>query len=93
MAIISTQRNTVYAYDPQPDDVFVRIAFIGPAKGQDLLFPRVTTPRHLPFRPIAEYAAEVEFAVGIADQFARPIHVRPFTFGEFLREFWKVMGR
>lgn len=69
MAIIETRRNRVYAYDPQPDDVFLRVGWAAPGDGQHL---RTIT---LPYQPISTYAATVAWAVSIADQMAHPIHV------------------
>lgn len=58
MSVIKTQRNTVYAYEPQKDDSFVQ-TYLGTAEGVRTL---LTT------RPIADYKDAVDFAVGIADQ-------------------------
>ncbi len=69
MATIETQRNRVYAYEPQPDDVFVRIGWGAPGDGRYL---RTIT---LPYAPISEYNAAVRWAVAIADQIVHPIHV------------------
>lgn len=79
MAIIQTQRNRVIAYQPQDDDVFVRISFLAPAgDGKHL------RPQHLRYQPISEYQASVDWAVGIADQMAHPIHVLPLNHSDIL---------
>jgi hypothetical protein len=69
MAIIETERNRVYAYEPQPDDVFLRVGWGAPGDGRHL---RTIT---LPYQPISSYRATVDWAVSIADQMAYPIHV------------------
>lgn len=79
MAIITTQRSTVYAYDPQDDDVFVEIGWKAPAGDGKHARPVV-----LPLRPISEYAACVEWAREMADKMAHPIHVVPLNHGDVL---------
>jgi hypothetical protein len=79
MAIIKTERNFVYAYDPQPDDVFVRASLLGP--GDE---PGTRTPRHLRYLPITEYQGLVDWAVSMADQMAFPIHVLPLSYEDML---------
>lgn len=69
MAIIETQRNWVYAYEPRPDDVFLRVGWAAPGDGKHL---RTIT---LPYQPISSYSATVAWAVSIADHMAYPIHV------------------
>jgi hypothetical protein len=77
MAIIKTQRNTVYAYDRQPDDVLVCVSWPAPVgDGKHLRSVR------LPYAPISEYAAAVDWAVGFADKMAHPIHVLPLNHGD-----------
>lgn len=79
MTIIQTQRNRVVAYEPQADDVFVRISLLGP-KGDG----KHLEPRHFPYEPIAQYQAAVDWAVNIADQMAYPIHVVPLNHSDIL---------
>ncbi len=74
MAIIKTQRNMVIAYDRQPDDVLVDVSW--PAPFGDGTH---ATPVGLPYAPISEYAVAVEWAVGMADKMAHPIHVLPLN--------------
>lgn len=69
MTIIHTKRNTVYAYEPQPDDVLVQAGWGAP--NDDGTCRRLL----LPYQPITEYQATVDWAVSVADQFAHPIHV------------------
>ena len=76
MAIIKTQRNWVYAYDPQPDDVFVRVGWTAPGDGN---YRRTIT---LPYQPISTYEEAVDWAVSIADQMAYPIHVLPLCYSD-----------
>lgn len=78
MAIIHTKRNTVYAYDPQPDDVLVSVGWSAP--GDDGIHRRTIS---LPYRPIYEYAAAVDWATNIADKMAYPIHVLPLNHRDF----------
>jgi hypothetical protein len=80
MAIIKTERNFVYAYDPQPDDVFVQAALIGP--GDE---PGVLHPRCLRYMPISAYQGLVDWAVSMADQMAHPIHVVPLSYDDMVR--------
>ena len=74
MAIIKTQRNMVIAYDRQPDDVLVDVSW--PASFGDGTHAR---PVGLPYAPISEYAAAVDWAVSMADKMAHPIHVLPLN--------------
>lgn len=80
MAIITTQRNTIYAYDPQPDDVMVQVGWKAPVGDG-----KHSSPITLPLRPISEYAACIEFAKEIADGLEHEIHVVPFNHREILR--------
>lgn len=77
MAVIRTERNFVYAYDPQPDDVFVRASLLGPGDK-----PGVLHPRSLRYMPISEYQGLVDWAVSMADQMAHPIHVVPLSYDD-----------
>jgi hypothetical protein len=79
MAIIQTERNRVHAHARGDDDVFVRVAWIG----YDMAGDRVL--HHLPYKPITEYQAAVDWAVSMADQMAHPLHVVPFN-GDDMRE-------
>lgn len=79
MAIIQTERNSVHAHARGDDDVFVRVSWVGyDDAGQRVL-------RHLRYEPITEYQAAVDWAVGMADQMAHPLHVVPFN-GDDMRE-------
>ena len=79
MAIIQTERNRVFAHEPDADDVFVRASFLvqGDAAG-------TLTPHHLRYLPISEYQAVVDWAVSMADQMAYPIHVLPLSYDDML---------
>ena len=79
MAIITTQRNTIYAYDPQPGDVMVQVGWKAPAGDG-----KHSRPITLPLRPISEYADCVEFAKEIADGLEHEIYVIPFNHREIL---------
>ena len=78
MAIIHTKQNTVYAYDPQPGDVLVHVGWSAP--GDDGMHRRTIS---LPYRPINEYAAAVDWATNIADKMVYPIHVLPLNHRDF----------
>jgi hypothetical protein len=79
MSIIHTKRNMVIAYEPQPDDVLVDVSLLAPAgDGKHL------RPLQLPYEPIINYDAVVEWAVSIADQMAYPIHVLPLNHSDIL---------
>lgn len=80
MAIHKTERNFVYAYDPQPDDVLVQVGWAAPRDDGPNLRP--VTLRYL---PISEYAETVEWAKGMADKMAYPIHVLPLNHNDILR--------
>src|SRR5690606_37287959 len=66
---IQTTRNVVITEQPEPDDVFVQISLLGP--GDE---PGLWHPRSLGYEPVSNYQAAVDWAVGIADQFAKPIY-------------------
>lgn len=64
----------VIAYDPQPDDVLVDVSWPAPVgDGKHL------QPVGLPYVPISEYAAAVDWAVSMADKMVHPIHVLPLN--------------
>ncbi len=72
MSVIRTKTNMVCAYEPEADDLFVQVVWHGP--GED--------GRHLrafegPPWPIEDYAATLQWAVGIADQMRFPLYVVP----------------
>lgn len=74
MAIIQTQRNIVYAYEPQPGDVLLSVGWSAPfGDGKH------RRPVSLRYLPIGEYAETVEWAKELADQLAYPIHVLPLN--------------
>lgn len=79
MAIIKTQRNYVYALDPQDSDCMVETQ-IGPGAGGG------NTYRRLLVQPISEYQAAVDWAVSMADQFEHPIRLVPISAAEFADE-------
>lgn len=71
MAIIKTERNFVYAYDPQPGDQYVEVTWHGPPEeGGRHLIPFGGRPL-----PIERYQAVVDWAVSMADAMAYPLHV------------------
>ena len=76
MAIIKTERNYVYALDPQDGDSLVE-TLIGPGAGGGDAY------RRLLVQPIGRYQAAVDWAVSMADQFEHPIRLVPMTAGEF----------
>ena len=72
MSVIRTNTNIVCAYEPEPDDLFVRVVWHGPAEDG----------RHLrafegPLWPIEEYQSTVDWAVSMADYMRFPMHVVP----------------
>jgi len=77
---IQTARNVVITEQPEPDDLFVHISLLG--AGDE---PGVWRPRDLPLEPIANYQAAVDWAVSLADQFAKPIYVVPLSHNDILR--------
>jgi hypothetical protein len=79
MSIIYTKRNMDIAYEPQPDDVLVDVSLPAPARDGKHL-----RPLQLPYEPIANYDAAVDWAVSIADQMAYPIHVLPLNHSDIL---------
>ena len=84
MAIIHTERNIVYAYDPMPDDVLVQTGWFVPIGDKHM------RPIYLPYEPITSYGASVKWAKGIADEMAFPIHVLPLNHSDMLNtERWE----
>lgn len=77
MTTITTQRNRVITEEPEVDDVFVRVSLT--AYGVE---PGRLTVRHLPYQPISEYQAAVDWAVGIADELTFPVHVVPLSYSD-----------
>ena len=73
MAIIQTERNRVHAHARGDDDVFVRISLLGYNEAGERVL------RHMRYEPITEYQAAVDWAVGMADSMAHPIHVTPLS--------------
>src|SRR3546814_15367365 len=71
---IQTTRNVVITEQPEPDDVLVRVSLMVP--GDE---PGTRSVRHLPYQPVSEYQAAVDWAVGMADRMAYPIHVVPLS--------------
>ncbi|AGH50150.1 hypothetical protein G432_12145 [Sphingomonas sp. MM-1] len=76
---IQTTRNVVITEQPEPDDVFVQISLLGP--GDE---PGLWHPRSLGYEPVSNYQAAVDWAVGMADQFAKPIYVVPLNHRDIL---------
>ena len=74
MSVIKTQRNQVYAYEPEEGDCFVQTLIGGPVRRYLL------TTAH-----IDQYQAAVAWATGIADQMARGVVVMPITATEFVK--------
>lgn len=72
MSVIKTERNTVYAYEPLPEDSFVQ-TYLGTADGRKLL-----TTCH-----VDDYSSAVADAVRMADQMAYPVTLVPITAPEF----------
>lgn len=72
MPVINTGRNQVVAYEPGPDDLFVKVVWHGP--GEDGRY------RHQfdgPLLPLLDYQAAVDWAVSMAEQMRFPLHVVP----------------
>jgi hypothetical protein len=72
MSIIKTDRNTVYAYEPLPEDCFVQ-TYLGTPEGRELL-----TTCHLD-----DYSRAVADAVQMADRMDYPVTLVPITASEF----------
>lgn len=77
MTTITTQRNRVITEAPEADDVFVRVSLTVPGDA-----PGRLSVRHLPYEPITDYQAAVDWAVSMADQLAYPIHVVPLSYSD-----------
>lgn len=89
MTTITTLRNKVVCDEPQPDDVLVRVTLTVP--GEE---PGTRTVRHLPYEPVSDYQAAVDWAVSIADQMAYPIHVVSLSHNDIFRtERWTPFAK
>src|SRR3546814_19138307 len=77
---IQTTRNVVITEQPEPDDVLVRVSLMVP--GDE---PGTRSVRHLPYQPVSEYQEAVDWAVGMADRMAYPIHVVPHSHNDIFR--------
>ncbi|MEM7664559.1 MAG: hypothetical protein AAF250_01765 [Pseudomonadota bacterium] len=73
MPVITTQSNQVVAYEPGPDDKFVKVVWHGPGEDGE----RYLKAFHGPYWPIEQYEQTVEWAVSMADQMRFPLHVVP----------------
>ncbi len=76
---IQTTRNVVITEQPEPDDVFVHVSLTVPGD-----HPGVWHPRSLGYEPVSNYQAAVDWAVSMADQFAKPIYVVPLNHRDIL---------
>ena len=74
MTTIATQRNRVITEQPGPGDVMVEVILFG--EGDT---PGTVAARKLRHLPITHYQECLDWAVGIADQMARPIYVVPLN--------------
>lgn len=74
MTTIATQRNKVITEQPEPDDVMVEVILFG--EGDT---PGTVCGRKLLQQPITHYQECLDWALGIADQMARPIYVVPLN--------------
>jgi hypothetical protein len=72
MSIIKTERNTVYALEPLPEDSFVQ-TYLGTPEGRELL-----TTCH-----VDDYSRAVADAVQMADRMDYPVTLVPITASEF----------
>jgi hypothetical protein len=70
MSIIKTERNTVYALEPLPEDSFVQ-TYLGTPEGRELL-----TTCH-----VDDYSRAVADAVRMADRMEYPVTLVPITAG------------
>lgn len=85
MAIIQTKRNRVYAYEPRPDDVLLRVGWSAPGDGDGKHRRTIV----LPYQPISTYQRAVDWAVSMADMMVYPIHVVTLNHGDiFNTERW-----
>lgn len=84
MTTIATKRNKVITEAPEPDDVMVEVILFG--EGDT---PGTVCGRKLRHLPITHYQECLDWAVGIADQMARPIYVVPLNHSDiFNTERW-----
>lgn len=85
MTTIATQRNKVITDQPEPDDVMVEVILFG--EGDT---PGTVCGRKLLQQPITHYQECLDWALGIADQMARPIYVVPLNHSDiFNTAGWK----
>jgi len=81
---ILTERNKVVVDDLAPDSLLLRVGWKAPAADERHLRPIL-----LPFRPVTEYAATIEFAKSLADDLTHPVYVEVFSVGDiFNTERW-----
>jgi hypothetical protein len=80
MTTITTQRNRVFTETPEPDDVLVQVILFG--EGDT---PGTVAGRSLRYLPISAYQECLDWALGIADQMARPLYVVPLNHDDILR--------
>lgn len=73
MSVIRTKTNMVVAYEPEPDDLFVKIVWHGPPEEGS----RYCRPFEGPPWPIDQYQASVDWAVSMADYMRAPLYVVP----------------
>lgn len=81
MSVIRTKDNMVIAYEPEADDIAVRVVWHGPAEDG----------RHLrafegPPWPIEQYQSTVEWAVSMADFMRAPLYVVPLRAKDIAKE-------
>ena len=80
MAIIETQRNSVHFEEPEPDDVIIQVSFLVPTgDGKHI------RPLNLGWFPVSDFQEWADWAVGMADQMARPIYILPLSFNDIFR--------
>lgn len=79
MTMITTQRNHVVTEAPEPDDVLVQVILFG--EGDT---PGTVRGRSLRYLPISAYQECLDWALGIADQMARPLYVVPLNHSDIL---------
>ena len=80
MPVIRTKTNRVIAEDPEADDLFVRVSWLGAHEDG----------RHLrafdgPVEPIENYRGAIDWAVSMADDLRFPLFVVPMTGIDALR--------
>lgn len=81
MPVITTEQNRVLAYEPGPDDLFVKVVWHGPGEDGGQYLKTFEGPHW----PIAEYERTVEWAVSMADQMRFPLHVVPRNGVDYVR--------